>query len=424
MLSEALARTEAETRASLEDPRVSLSDPNVLQLIFGEAVETAGESVNESSALKVPAIWAAVNFLSSTIASLPLKVYVERNDSREVDRRNRWHRRLNNAPNTEWNSFRWRKYTMLRTLLAGRSYTWVERSTGMLWPLRPSMVKPKLTNGRLTYEYKENENRAGQVYPADEIIDLSFMFDEDPAKTVSPVSKLSTTIGLSIALQTYAARHFKNGGLPPTALVGPGMSPSAAKRAGDDIKKAISNAVKSGSVPAIPEGYELKALGIDPEKSQLEQARRFQIEEVARIYDLPPVFLQDLTHGTFSNTEQQDLHFVKHTLTQWIRAWEQELNQKLFRHGQPRADTSHYVKFSVDGLLRGDFKTRMEGLAKGVQNALLTPNEARATDDRPPMEGGDRLHLQQNMSQLDMLDQDGNPMGGEGDAGPDSEQGE
>jgi HK97 family phage portal protein len=193
------------------------------------------------------------------------------------------------------------------------------------------------------------------------------------------------------------------------------MSPAAAERASQDIQSKISEIAQNGGIPALPTGYELKAIGIDPEKSQMEASRRFQVEEVARVYDIPPVFLQDLTHGTYSNTEQQDLHFVKHTLTQWLRRIEQQLNLKMFpgenRNGQ-------FVEFNVDGLLRGDFKTRMEGYAQAVQNSIKTPNEIRAKENDPPMAGGDRLVIQQNMSSLGDLaaQQQGDMTGGGDDA--------
>lgn len=140
----------------------------------------------------------------------------------------------------------------------------------------------------------------------------------------------------------------------------------------------------------MPVGHELKAIGYKPEESQLTDARRFQIEEIARIYGLPPVFLQDLTRSTFSNTEQQGLHLVKHTLSSWLAAWESELNLKLF--GRQR---SQFAKFNVDGLLRGDFATRMNGYATAVQNAIRTPDEIRALEDLPPKgDTADELHIQ------------------------------
>lgn len=405
-----------EKRASPEDPSYSIGDPEVLGVIFGNQESESGESVTSQTALKVPAIWGATNFLAGTIASLPLHVYRRTDDGREIRRQHPAYRLLHDAPNEEWSSYRWRKYSMLRTLLQGRSYSFIERNAGRrpmgLWPLKPSGVTVESRGGRTQYSY-ENGDGKPDTYTADEIIDIPFLVDEDQLSSISPIERLRDVIGLSLALQRYAANHFANGGVPPSVLEGPAMSPGAANRASNDIKAAIGRAVKEGRPPAIPEGYTLKPLGVDPEKSQMEASRRFQLEEIARVYGLPPVFLQDLERATYSNTEQQDLHLVKHTLTQWLRAWESEINLKVF----PESNRSHFAEFDVDGLLRGDFKTRMDGYALAIQNSIKTPNEVRQKENDPPMEGGDRLVIQQNMSQLDLLGSDGEPAGGN-DADP------
>jgi HK97 family phage portal protein len=158
-------------------------------------------------------------------------------------------------------------------------------------------------------------------------------------------------------------------------------SPGTIKRAATDIMAAIATAKAEGrSILPMPLMHELKAIGIEPERGQLVDGRRFQLEEIARIYQLPPVFLQDLSKATLSNSEQQDLHFVKHTLAQWIKRWEQQLNLKLFG---PRT-RARFVEFNVDGLLRGDFKTRMEGYVKAIQNAIYKPDEVRRLENRSP----------------------------------------
>jgi HK97 family phage portal protein len=120
------------------------------------------------------------------------------------------------------------------------------------------------------------------------------------------------------------------------------------------------------------------------------EARLFQIQEIARIYGLPPAFLQDLSKGTFSNTEQQDLQLVKHTVGQWAKALEDELNLKLFSQRR----RARYVRHNLDGLQRGDFKARTEALARAIQTAQLTPNEARLLEERPAKDGGDSLMIQ------------------------------
>ncbi|KAK0349753.1 hypothetical protein LTR94_031824, partial [Friedmanniomyces endolithicus] len=157
--------------------------------------------------------------------------------------------------------------------------------------------------------------------------------------------------------------------------------------------RAIEMAKKSGSpVFGMPPGHALKAIGIDPAKGQMTEARLFQIQEIARLYGLPPVFLQDLSKGTFSNTEQQDLQLVKHLVVHWAVIFEQELNLKLF--GQRRR--AREVKHNLDGLQRGDFKSRIEALARGIQTGQLMPDEARALENRPPdpSGAGARLYIQ------------------------------
>jgi HK97 family phage portal protein len=144
------------------------------------------------------------------------------------------------------------------------------------------------------------------------------------------------------------------------------------------------------NILALPTGHELKSIGIDPEKSQMEKARRFQVEEAARIYQLPPSFLQDLTHGTFTNVEQQDLHFEKHSMHRWVKQVEQELNLKLFG----RNNRDRFAEFNMDGLLRGDYKTRMEGYAIAIQNALNKPNEIRGIENWPDDPKGNDLLIQ------------------------------
>ena len=152
----------------------------------------------------------------------------------------------------------------------------------------------------------------------------------------------------------------------------------------------MKRAAKEGrQALTLPHGLEIKPIGSDPEKTQLLETQRFCVEQIARIYSLPPTFLQDLTHGTYSNTEQQDLHFAKHTLKRWVEQFEQELNLKLFGR-----ESDMFVEFSMDGLLRGDFKARMDGYAQGIQNGVMTPNEARRMENRPEMDAGNELMIQ------------------------------
>jgi len=332
-----------------------------------------------------------VNFLSGTLASLPLKVYRNTKNGRE-EVKNGVAPLLSRAANDETSSFAWRKYSFDALFTSGRMLTYIEKNNAgkivNLWPMDPTKVEIKMSGGRKTYT--EKSNGKSKVYSADEILDVPFMLKADGVSHRGPIATNRDTIGLAISATGYGSKVFNNGGLPPAVLNGPFGSAAGAQRASDDIGQAMAKrANEGGHVLALPDGHTLTSVGFSPEKMQLVELKRFLIEEIARIYSLPPVFLQDLTHGTFSNTEQQDLQLVKHTLGRWVSQVEAELNLKLFGRV-----SKYYVKFNVDGLLRGDFKTRMEGHAQSIQNAIRTPNEARALENLGQMDGGDELMIQ------------------------------
>lgn len=384
----------AETRASLESPTVPLSDVGAWRSLLGEWHGVAGVVVTHETALEVPAVWCAVNFIANTIASLPLQVFQKSGDGRDTAEKDPLYAILHDAPNDELTSFMWRKGMMISVLLRGRGVSFIERNKAgrvmNIWPLETDKLTIERKDGRKLYHYDDGGRRV--TYTASEVIDLTFMLKPDGVAHVDPITKLKGAVGLSLALEEYGRKFFANGGVPPLALHGSVPSPSAASRAASDIDKAIRDAnSERRNVLIMPSGHELKAIGIDPQKSQMVDARRMQIEEIARIFGIPPVFLQDLTHGTFSNTEQQDLNLVKHLIAQWVKAWEQELNLKLFS----ARNRTKFVEFNLDGLLRGDFATRMAGYATAIQNAINTPDEVRAMENWPKKgEDADKLHIQ------------------------------
>ncbi|MGH0251514.1 phage portal protein [Sinorhizobium meliloti] len=384
----------AETRASLENPSVPLSDVNAWRTLVGEWHGVAGVVVTHETALEVPAVWCAVNFIANTIASLPLQVFKKSGEGRDTVESDPLYSILHDAPNDELTSFMWRKGMMINVLLRGRGVSFIEGNKAgrvmSIWPLDTNKLTIERKSGRKLYHYDDGGRKV--TYAANEVLDLTFMLKPDGVSHVDPISKLKGAVGLALALDEYARKFFANGGVPPLALYGPMPSPAAASRASQDVEKAVRDAnAERRNVMIMPTGHELKAVGVDPEKSQMVESRRLGIEEIARIYGIPPVFLQDLTHGTFSNTEQQDLALTKHLISQWVKAWEQELNLKLFS----ARNRTKFVEFNLDSLMRGDFRTRMEGYAKGIQNGIYTPDEVRAMENWPSKGGdADKLHIQ------------------------------
>jgi HK97 family phage portal protein len=378
------------------EERVSPSDSQAWARFFkGWDLPSSSVSATPEKCLTATPVFAAVDFLSSAMASM----------SRHVNRRKGEGSErvaggvatlLEHNINDEWTAFRWVKYSYWQTLTGGRSFTWIERPNGQilnLWPLDPTCVEVKRVSGRTVYEYTENGKKI--TYPAADIIDLPFALESDQLTHISPLDKGKTAIGLLLAMEQYASGFFAGGGVPPLALEGPlPASGESMKRMMSDVNRAIEGAkAEKKPVFPMPPGYSLKSVGFEPEKGQMTDARRFQVEEVARIYGLPPWFLQDLTRANFANSENQDLHLVKHRLAHLVRAFEQELNLKLFG----RRNQSRWVEVNMDSLLRGDFKTRAEGVARLIQSGVYTPNDGRkyiggldASDDP----NADKLHMQ------------------------------
>lgn len=392
-----------EERASIEDPRVPVSADAFL-LHFGgtQSLSSAGETVTIETALGVPAVWAAVNFIAGTIAGLPLMVYRKTEDGRKRvtdPLAEMLHARANDG----LSSFEWRKWLFEQVLTGGRGLTFIERAPSgrvlALWPLDPTRTTVKRIDGRKMVEYLDGN--VTRRYEAAEVIDIPAMLKPDMIGHRSPIMSNKDVIGMAQAMAKYGGSYFLNGGVPPFAVTGPFQSEAALRRAADDLEAAVRKASKEKrQALTLPAGLEIKPIGADPQKSQMVEAQRFVIEQIARIYSLPPVFLQDLTHGTYSNTEQQDLHLTKHTIKRWVEQFEQEMNLKLFPRG-----SRLYVEMAMDGLLRGAFKERMDGYAQAIQHGILKPGEAREMENRERVDGDDKLYMQGAMMPIDSLGQ-------------------
>lgn len=346
--------------------------------------------VTIDSALNVPAVADAVGFLSSALAALPMHLFRDADaGAQKID--SGLGMMLRDAVNPELSSYDWREWHWVQIFTSGRALTYIERNARgeatALWPMDPAHSSVERVNGRKQYRFGGK-----QVYDAADVIDVAWMPKSDLLGHYGPINRGAKAIALALAMQDYSSKLFAKGGLPPLGLRGAMPAGGAAtQRMLEDVKAAIDKAAEMQlPIAAMPAGYELTPLGFDPQKGQLVEGKKFVISEIARIYRLPPVFLQDLEHGTFSNTEQQDLHLVKHTLTQWCVKFEQQLNLKLFG---PRT-AKRYVKHNIDGLLRGDFRTRMEGYARAVQSGVMMPSEARQKEDLPFVDGSDRLMVQ------------------------------
>ena len=359
-------------------------------------------SVNIPKALGVPSVWASVDFLSNAVAGLPFCLYERSEDGREKLYSDPLYKLLHDSPNPEMTSYDFRKYIMWQALTTGRCASYIERARNNrvvgIWPLDPSRTEVRKQGMRKTYVFTEDRGQQ-TVYDSSEIIDITFAVEQDQFTAISPIMRNRGAVGLAIALQDYAQKLFLNGGIPPLSLQGPFPDGKSIDNASADVQRAIQKAANEGrQVLPMPLGHELKGLAFNPEQGQLVEARLYALQEIARIYGLPPQFLQDYSKGNFANAEQEDIRLVKYTLNNWVERIEQEFNLKLFRSAGQR-----FVELDLNGLLRGDLKARSDAYAKYIQNGILTPNEVRRRENMPDMEGADDLMIQQNMVGVSQL---------------------
>ena len=381
-------------------------------LVFLFGPTAAGKVVNERTAMQTTAVYACVRILAESIAGLPLHVYAYQGQGKERVPEHPLYFLLHDAPNPEMTSFVFRETLMTHLLLWGNAYAQILRD-GMgrvigLYPLLPDKMEVSRDSrtGELYYTYtrsmEENPKfkAAGQIrlHRTDvlHIPGLGF----DGLVGYSPIAMAKTAIGIALATEEYGATFFQNGARPAGVLEHPGVvkDPEKLRESWHSVYGGTKNV---GKIALLEEGVKYQQIAIPPEEAQFLQTRKFQIDEIARLYRVPPHMVGDLEKSSFSNIEQQSLEFVKYTLNPWVVRWEQAL-QKALLSNRERKD--YFIRFNVDGLLRGDYKSRMEGYAIGRQNGWLSANDIRSLEDMNPInadEGGDLYLINGNMTKLE-----------------------
>ena len=207
----------------------------------------------------------------------------------------------------------------------------------------------------------------------------------------SPIAMAKNAIGMAIACEEYGAKFFANGAAPGGVLEHPGTIKDP-QRVRESWQSTFGGSGNSNKIAVLEEGMKYTPIGISPEQAQFLETRKFQINEIARIFRVPPHMVGDLEKSSFSNIEQQSLEFVKYTLEPWLVRWEQSIQRTLF---SPEEKKRYFAKFNVEGLLRGDYASRMTGYATARQNGWMSANDIRELEnmDRIPAEEGGDLYL-------------------------------
>lgn len=372
---------------------------------------TSGKRVNERSSMQMTAVYSCVRILSEAVAGLPLHFYrYTENGGKEKAVNHPLYFLLHDEPNPEMTSFVFRETLMTHLLLWGNAYAQIIRNGKgeviALYPLMPDrMIVDRDNQGQLYYEYTVTINDVPTMkgsmvclQPSEvlHIPGLGF----DGLVGYSPIAMAKNAIGMAIACEEYGAKFFANGAQPNGVLEHPGIlkDPARVRESWQSIYGGSQNAHK---IAVLEEGLKYTPISISPEQAQFLETRKFQINEIARIFRIPPHMIGDLEKSSFSNIEQQSLEFVKYTLDPWVSRWEQSLMRSLLTANEKQ---QYFVKFNVDGLLRGDYQSRMNGYATARQNGWMSANDIREMEnlDRIPEELGGNLYLiNGNMTKLE-----------------------
>ena len=369
----------------------------------------AGKRVNERSAMQMTAVYSCVRILAEAVAGLPLHLYRYKEDGgKEKALDHPLYLLLHDEPNPEMSSFVFRETLMTHLLLWGNAYAQIIRNgrgeVMALYPLMPDrMAVDRDDKGQLYYEYTTSADDAPiskgsivRLKPSDvlHIPGLGF----DGLVGYSPIAMAKNAIGLAIATEEYGSKFFANGAQPSGVLEHPGTIKDP-QRVRDSWMSQFGGSANSNKI-AVLEGLKYTPISISPEQAQFLETRKFQINEIARIFRVPPHMVGDLEKSSFSNIEQQSLEFVKYTLEPWLVRWEQSIQRTLFSADEKKR---YFVRFNVEGLLRGDYASRMNGYAVGRQNGWMSANDIRELEnlDRiPAEEGGDLYLINGNMTKL------------------------
>nr|DAG02488.1 MAG TPA: Portal [Siphoviridae sp. ctneY2] len=363
---------------------------------------TAGKTVTERSAMQMTAVYSCVRILAEAVAGLPLHLYKYTDGGgKEKALNHPLYRLLHDEPNPEMSSFVFRETLMTHLLLWGNAYAQVIRNGKgeviALYPLMPNkMSVDRDENGRLYYTYYrgsdeaiKNKDFAVTLQPSDvlHIPGLGF----DGLVGYSPIAMAKNAIGMAIACEEYGAKFFANGAAPGGVLEHPGTIKDP-QRVRESWQSTFGGSGNANKIAVLEEGMKYTPIGISPEQAQFLETRKFQINEIARIFRVPPHMVGDLEKSSFSNIEQQSLEFVKYTLDPWVIRWEQSIQRALLSQGEK---AEYFVKFNLEGLLRGDYQSRMNGYAIGRQNGWMSANDIRELEnlDRIPVEEGGDLYL-------------------------------
>ena len=354
-------------------------------------------------ALTLTAVWCAIRLLAESVSSLPISVYSKQaNGDKLEDNKSPIYNLIKFKPNYYQNKITFFEYIMLCICTNGNAYAKIERNNSgtptQLLCIDPDNVTIVIKDNELFYQV-DNEG----VLDSSDILHFKTITD-DGVNGISPIDQCAKALNWSLSLEEFGATFFSNGAKPSSILqTDRALSDTALQRLKTSFNNNYGKLKNSNSTIVLEEGLTFKPISISPEQAQFLSSRQFSIEEIARIFNVPPHMLKDLSKSSFNNIEMQSQEFVTYTLMPYITRIEEEMNLKLFRTNELGKT---FVEYNVNGLLRGDVKSRTEAYKTAITNGYMSINEVRQKENMNSIEGGDKHFMQMNMTTIDKVGED------------------
>ena len=386
----------SEKRSSLENPSTTL-----VEWLNGGVSNKSGQLVSSETALGVSAAWRAISLIAGSVASLPIHVYEVTQNGRKALPNHPISKLLNNPNPQFYTGFTFRERMIQNLAGSGNGIAVIKYSQNGIvqsleLPLRP--VRVKIIDGYLVYLVEGLD----KYLFFDDVIHF-VGFGDDPFWGKSPITVHAENLGISLASQSFAATYFGNGGTIAGVLkTDKLLTPQQKMDLAADWKRKYGGG-NTNSTAILDLGFEYKPIGSKPQESQLLEARKFQVEEIARIFGVPLHLLYSLDRATFNNIEVMNATYVQHTLTNYIERVESELNRKLLRN----ADNLE-IRFNMDALMRGDMNARSDYYNRLFQIAAISPNEIRRAEGLSMYDGGDAYYRPLNMDVVGTIKEENN----------------
>ena len=387
---------------------ISLTDekawnPSLWNLIGAQS--SAGMNVNEYTALTYSAIYCAISLISGTIATLPLRLIKEKGKKRHNATEKPLYHVLHTKANPYMTAMTLREVLTAHALGWGNGYAEIVRNSlgdvMRLWPITPNRVKPKIKDDELVYEITVDGEI--MVLPRSQVLHVPGL-GFDGFMGYSVVSLARESVGMGLAMEKFGASFFGQGAHPGIAVTHPGkLSEGAYKNLSGELSTKYAGLGKAHRLMLLEEGMKFEKVGISQEDSQFLESRVFQVQEVARWFGLPPHKLKEMTKSSFSNIESEQISFVTESILPWLVRFEQNYNLQLLTDRE--VQQGFYFKHSVEGLLRGDSKSRGEFYRTMWSIGAITQNEIRGLEDMDPVDGGDELFVPLNVTPLSRVNE-------------------